>query len=87
MREKAYFVTADRLLDNRKIYIKADLDVKSWTLILDALHDSEFVVKKITSKDFDAALAFSNWVYSLDAKNYRSFEEFVITNYVKILLH
>jgi hypothetical protein len=88
MAEKAYFVTASRLLDNRKIYIKAYLDVKSWTVILDALHDSEFVVKKITHRDYSNAIETSKpFIYNLDFKNYKSFADFIISNYIRTLLH
>jgi hypothetical protein len=53
--------------------------------LIDALVDSEFIVKKIEEDDFLWAMDNYNWVYSLHEENFNNFEKFIRTNYQKLI--
>lgn len=81
--ENRYFVHAHRELDNRTVYIKAELTINQWSPLHDALIDSKFILRKIDELDFKKATDNFAMVYDINSLNYISFTNFIAVNYVE----
>jgi len=80
--ENAYFIKANRKLDNRELFVKAILSINLWVKLCDTLIDSEFLIEKITIDDFYLASDKCLWVYYLNDDNSERFRFFIETNYI-----
>ena len=83
--ENAYFVEAERKADNRKIYIKATLELNQWVKLCDTLTDCEFIMRKMEKEAYYAESQKSLWAYNLDVENSEKFSTFVMENYVNTI--